>query len=98
VDHAFQDSQALPPSTTASQARGVTTSAAAGDVMATVSDGGFPLTAGKQAAWTVTARNVGTSAATGVTTMHYPVPLGKVATGMYPADKIWDLVNCSFQV
>ena len=52
------------------------------DVVATVSDGGSPFTAGSQAAYTVTVQNVGTSAATGVTTVHYPVPFsGVVASG-----------------
>jgi hypothetical protein len=52
------------------------------DVVAMVSDGGFPLTAGNPAVWTVRVRNVGTSAATGVTTVHYPTPLGgEVAAG-----------------
>ena len=52
------------------------------DVVAMVSDGGFPLSAGKQAVWTVRVQNVGTSAATGITTVHYPTPLGgEVATG-----------------
>jgi hypothetical protein len=52
------------------------------DVVATVSDGGFPFTAGKQAVYSVTVRNVGTSAATGVTTVHYPAPFsGAVAAG-----------------
>jgi hypothetical protein len=52
------------------------------DVVATVSDGGAPFTAGAQAAYSVTVRNVGTSAARGVTTVHYAVPFtGMVASG-----------------
>ena len=52
------------------------------DVVATVSDGGAPFTAGKQAGYTVQVRNVGTSAATGDVTVHYPVPFAGVqATG-----------------
>ena len=52
------------------------------DVVATVSDGGLPFTAGGQAAYTVTVRNVGTSPASGVTTVHYPTPFpGMVASG-----------------
>jgi hypothetical protein len=52
------------------------------DVVATVSDGGSPFTAGSQASYTVTARNVGTSRASGVTTVHYPVPFpGVIASG-----------------
>ena len=52
------------------------------DVVATLSDGGAPFTAGAQATYTVTVRNVGTSAASGVTTVHYPVPFaGVTASG-----------------
>jgi hypothetical protein len=52
------------------------------DVVATLSDGGSRFIAGGQATYTVTVHNVGTSAATGVTTVHYPVPFtGMVATG-----------------
>jgi hypothetical protein len=52
------------------------------DVVASVSDGGVPFTGGGQAAYSVTVRNVGTSAASGVTTVHYPTPLdGMTATG-----------------
>jgi hypothetical protein len=51
------------------------------DVVAAVSDGGVPFTAGK-AAYTVTVRNVDTSAATGDVTVHYPSPLaGTTAAG-----------------
>ena len=48
------------------------------DVVASVSDGAVPFTAGKQAAYTVTVRNVGTSAATGDVTVHYPAPFAGV--------------------
>jgi hypothetical protein len=52
------------------------------DVVATVSDGGIPFTAGKQAAYTVRVGNVGTSAATGDVTVHYPAPFaGMTAAG-----------------
>jgi hypothetical protein len=52
------------------------------DVVATVSDGGVPFTAGQQAAYTARVRNVGTSAATGDVTVHYPAPFaGMTATG-----------------
>jgi hypothetical protein len=52
------------------------------DVVATVSDGGVPFTAGSQAYYSVTVRNVGTSAATGDITVHYTTPLdGMAATG-----------------
>ena len=52
------------------------------DVVATVSDGGVPFTAGGQAAYTVTVRNAGISAATGDVTVHYPVPFaGMTAAG-----------------
>ena len=55
------------------------------DVVATVSDGGVPFTAGNQAVYKVVVRNVGTSAASGVTTVHYPTPLG----GMVAAGTGW---------
>src|SRR5262249_44604512 len=52
------------------------------DVVATMSDGESPFTAGKGAAYTVRVQNVGTSAASGVTTVHYPVPFaGVTASG-----------------
>ena len=52
------------------------------DVVATVSDGGFPFVIGKQAVYSVRVQNVGTSPATGNITVHYPVPLdGVVTTG-----------------
>lgn len=51
-------------------------------MVAAVSDGGVPFTAGKQAAYTVTVRNVGTSAAIGDVTVHYPSPFaGTTAAG-----------------
>jgi hypothetical protein len=52
------------------------------DVVASVSDGEAPFTAGNQAVYTVTVRNVGTSSATGDVTVHYPTPFnGMAATG-----------------
>ena len=52
------------------------------DVVASVSDGGAPFTAGSQAVYTVTVQNVGTSSASGDITVHYPVPFaGMAATG-----------------
>ena len=52
------------------------------DVVATVSDRGFPFVFGKQGIYVVAVRNVGTSPATGDITVHYPIPLaGMVATG-----------------
>jgi hypothetical protein len=52
------------------------------DVVATISDGGSPFAAGKRAVYAVRVRNVGTSAATGTTTVYYPVPFrGVVASG-----------------
>ena len=52
------------------------------DVVAAVSDGGVPFTAGKQATYTVTVLNVGTPAATGDVTVHYPSPFaGTTAAG-----------------
>jgi Cutinase len=52
------------------------------DVVATIFDGGFPFTAGQQAEYYVTVRNTGTSAASGLITVHYPAPFpGMVASG-----------------
>ncbi len=52
------------------------------DVVATLSDGGFPFTAGQRAVYYVTVRNVGSSAASGDVTVHYPVPFdGMTASG-----------------
>jgi hypothetical protein len=52
------------------------------DVVATLSDGGFPLVTGQKTVYTILVRNVGTSAATGLTTIHYPAPFpGIVAAG-----------------
>ena len=52
------------------------------DVVASLSDGGAPFTAGQPGVYTITVRNVGTSAATGTTTVDYPAPLGgEVAAG-----------------
>src|SRR5215469_9407252 len=54
----------------------------AADVVATISDGGQPFTAGQQAVYTITVSNAGTSPASGPTTVYYPVPFaGTVAAG-----------------